>query len=112
VKQHSKIVTITANKQHIYMYCLATSGQATLHPAQCAGWGGGGSSQQTHIRWDGSGLIQGRNNRFEMCGFLNGLWLNTPSFKDQHPPAAPAAKYILPLKQAFGNVRACFATLA
>jgi hypothetical protein len=35
------------------------------------------SSQQTHIRWDGSGLIQGRNNRFEMCGFLNGLWLNT-----------------------------------
>jgi hypothetical protein len=35
------------------------------------------SSQQTHIRWDGSGLIQGRNNRFEMCGFLNGLWFNT-----------------------------------
>jgi hypothetical protein len=29
------------------------------------------------IRWHGSGLIQGRNNRFEMCGFLNGRWFNT-----------------------------------
>ncbi|MCW5908286.1 MAG: hypothetical protein KIS94_10525 [Chitinophagales bacterium] len=35
------------------------------------------SSQQTHIRWDGGGLIQSRNNRFEMCGFINGLWFNT-----------------------------------
>lgn len=35
------------------------------------------SSQQTHIRWNGSGLIQGRASRLEICGFLNGLWFNT-----------------------------------
>lgn len=32
--------------------------------------------QQTHIKWNGSGLIQGRNNRFELCAYFNGMWFN------------------------------------
>jgi hypothetical protein len=33
-------------------------------------------SQTTHIKWDGSGLIEGQNNRFEINGNYNGIWLN------------------------------------
>lgn len=43
------------------------------------------ASQQTHIRWDGSGIIQGMNNRFEMIGNFNGLWFNS---------SASGARYI------------------
>lgn len=35
------------------------------------------SSNQTHIRWDGNGTIQGANGRFEFIGNFNGLWFNT-----------------------------------
>jgi len=35
------------------------------------------ASTQTHIRWNGSGTIQGMNSRFEMIANLNGFWYNT-----------------------------------
>jgi hypothetical protein len=37
-------------------------------------WTGVGNS--THIRFDGSGLIQTTNNHFEIFGRLNGFWFN------------------------------------
>src|ERR1051326_1478738 len=35
-----------------------------------------GQSQTTHIQFDGSGNIDGQNNRFEVNGHYTGLWLN------------------------------------
>ena len=37
-------------------------------------WTGVGNS--THIRFDGSGLLQSTNNQFEIFGRLNGFWFN------------------------------------
>ncbi len=36
----------------------------------------GGFGYGTHVKWDGSGLIQGATTRFEVVGNYNGLWFN------------------------------------
>jgi hypothetical protein len=49
-----------------------SSGGAYLPFSALDLWTGAGST--THIRFDGSGIVEGQNSRFEMTGNYNGLW--------------------------------------
>jgi prefoldin subunit 5 len=42
------------------------------------------TANQTHIQWDGSGLIQGSNNRFEQHARLDGFWFNAQPLPNQN----------------------------
>ena len=39
-------------------------------------WADNGPTNGTHVKFDGSGLIQGATSRFEVIGNFNGLWFN------------------------------------